>query len=47
MLQGECNKSGVERIELQAFAHNAEDLSVYHMNGFGEVSIYFGKNITS
>jgi GNAT superfamily N-acetyltransferase len=47
LLQGECSKLGVERIELQVFAHNAEDLSVYRMNGFGEVSIFFGKSVTS
>jgi len=44
LLQQETGKMGVERIELQVFAHNTEDLSTYRMNGFDEVSIYLGKN---
>jgi ribosomal protein S18 acetylase RimI-like enzyme len=45
LLQVECSKLGVERIELQVFAHNEEDVTLYRNNGFTIISHYFGKDV--
>jgi GNAT superfamily N-acetyltransferase len=45
-LMEEAGRLGAERIELQVFAHNSDDITMYKENGFKEASIYFGKDIT-
>ena len=45
LLEEHARAQGATRMELQIFAHNAEDRDMYKASDFGEVSVYFGKNI--
>ena len=45
LLEQDAKAQGVSRIELQVFAHNAEDREMYKNNDFTEVSVYLGKDI--
>ena len=41
----EARENGAARVELQVFAHKPEQLALYRQAGYGEVSIFFAKNL--
>ena len=45
LFEDEVRGLGVERVELQIFAHRNLDVALYRENGFVDTSIFFAKNI--
>lgn len=45
VFEKEAGGMGVERVELQVFAHKTEDLKLYHENAYQDTSVVLGKNL--
>jgi GNAT superfamily N-acetyltransferase len=45
LLEEEVRQQGVERLEVQVFAHNAEDAAMYRAGNYSDVSLFLGKNL--
>lgn len=45
LLEAELRSQGVQRMEINLFAHNTQERALYEKHGFGVVSLYLGKDI--
>lgn len=45
LFENEARGQGVERVELQVFAHKSEDVQLYRDNGYLDASIFFSKEL--